>query len=63
MMQAQFRGKEYVITQPIDSTMSVLEVEQILKVEYGLLCLGDFFKKEFDMHASTNDTHTIPGLY
>jgi Alpha-kinase family len=36
-------GKEYVITQPIDSTMSALEVEQILKAEYGLLCLGHRF--------------------
>ena len=36
-MQACFNGREYVITQPVDSHMSSQSMEALLKAEYALL--------------------------
>ena len=58
--QACFMGKEYVITQPINPVMSSTSVESILWAEYGLLCIGDTLKQEFDRHAKEYGVITIP---
>lgn len=38
-------------------------VEDVLRAEYALLCLGDHFKGEFDQHAKNLNTErrSIPG--
>ena len=59
--QARFKGKEYVLTQPIDGYMTPLSVKNVLQAEYALLCIGDAFKAEFDRHASENNVAGIPG--
>jgi hypothetical protein len=59
--QARFMGKEYVITQPINPVMENASVESVLRAEYGLLCVGDTLKKEFDRHAQECGVVTIPG--
>ena len=58
--QARFMGKEYVITQPIDPMMGSASVESVLRAEYGLLCVGDTLKQEFDRHAQECGISTIP---
>ena len=54
-------GKEYVITQPIDPQMDSTSVQSVLQAEYGLLCVGDTLKREFDRHARECGALTIPG--
>ena len=59
-MQAHFNGREYVITQPVDSHMSSESMEALLKAEYALLCMGSCFKIEFDRYAQEQGITTIP---
>ena len=61
-MQARFNGREYVVTQPVDSHMSSDAVETLLKAEYALLCMGSCFKTEFDSYAQERGITTIPGM-
>ena len=63
IFQARFMGKEYVVTQPIDSHMDNTSAQSVLKVEYGLLRVGDTLKREFDRYAQECDKVTIPGMY
>jgi len=61
VQQARFRGREYVLTQPMDVTLRESEVEAVLRAEYRLLCQCDGFKQQFDAHAKKLGVHTIPG--
>lgn len=63
IFQARFMGKEYVVTQPIDPHMHNTSAQSVLKVEYGLLRVGDTLKREFDGYAQECDKVTIPGMY
>ncbi|KAF8952860.1 hypothetical protein BDZ97DRAFT_1909005 [Flammula alnicola] len=57
---ARFMGKEYVLTQPIDSHMEQSAVESVLRAEYALLCIGNTLKQEFDSHAQEYGATSIP---
>ena len=50
-----------MITQPTDRFMENAAVESVLRAEYGLLCVGDTLKQEFDRHARECSVLTIPG--
>ena len=56
-------GKEYVVTQPINPYMDDTSVQSVLRAEYGLLCVSNTLKQEFDHHAQECGTVTIPGRY
>ena len=43
--------------------MSEVAIQSVLRAEYGLLCIGDVFKKEFDTFAKENNVTTIPSTY
>lgn len=60
-LKARFSGKEYVLTQPIDSYMDSSAVKSVLQAEYALLCIGDTLKHEFDKHAHESGVDTLPG--
>ncbi|KAF8808517.1 hypothetical protein BYT27DRAFT_7222879 [Phlegmacium glaucopus] len=60
---ARFMGKEYVLTQPIDTRMENSAVKSILQAEYALLCIGDTLKREFDEHARKSGIVSIPKFY
>jgi len=38
-------------------------VEGVLRAEYGLLCIGDTFKKAFDEYAAQQNVKTIPRAF
>jgi hypothetical protein len=61
--KARFEGREYVLTQPTDETMSDINIRSVLWAEYGLLCIGNAFKKEFDAFAKEHNVTTIPSAY
>ena len=52
--------REYVVTFPVDSTMTKESVKIVLEAEYKLLCLCDAFKAAFDKHAEDSGATTIP---
>ncbi|KAF8805628.1 hypothetical protein BYT27DRAFT_7258067 [Phlegmacium glaucopus] len=60
---ARFMGKEYVLTQPIDTRMENSAVKSILQAEYALLCIGDTLKREYDEHARKSGIVSIPKFY
>ncbi|PPQ79723.1 hypothetical protein CVT26_016028 [Gymnopilus dilepis] len=60
---ARFKGREYVVTQPIDLCMTDESVLQVLKAEYSLLCIGDTLKREFDQYAKECSVVSIPKFY
>jgi hypothetical protein len=43
--------------------MSDISIQSVLRAEYALLCIGDFFKKEFDNFAEEHNITTIPSAY
>ena len=63
IFQACFIGKEYVVTQPINPYMDDTSVQSILRAEYGLLCVGNTLKQEFNCHAQECGTVTISGKH
>lgn len=59
--KAQFMGKEYVLTQPVDLHMTESAVKSVLRTEYALLCIGDTLKKEFDRYATECSQSNLKG--
>ena len=60
-LKVRFAGKEYVLTQPIDSYMDSSAVKSVLQAKYTLLCIGDTLKHEFDKHAHEYGVDMLPG--
>ncbi|KAF9451474.1 hypothetical protein P691DRAFT_838580 [Macrolepiota fuliginosa MF-IS2] len=60
---ARFEGKEYVLTQPLETTLDGNYVEEVLGAEFKLLYQCDRFKSEFDKYAQAEGMSGIPDFY
>jgi len=58
--KARFNSREYVVTQPFAPEIQQSNVEEVLKAEYALLCLGHAFKSEFDKDITQNLVGSVP---
>ncbi|KAF8341800.1 kinase-like domain-containing protein, partial [Amanita rubescens] len=59
---ARFQGKEYVMGQLIDDTLTAGEALGLLEAEYKILCQRDGFKARFDDHAQLTGV-SVPSFY
>lgn len=59
-IKAWFCGKEYVLAQPMDESMTEWEVSEILRAEYKLLSQCHGFKALFDKFEKECGVERIP---